>query len=168
MPKKVEYRAFESANNLNEFFNAIINSEYSNELLTLAGKHSKKHGFVIYNDRSTNLLNFSFGSFMMARVITVNTNWSATASKISFLPNKGNFYFFQFYLAILIAGGIFFEEIKELVFYEKSLNYERYIIPLACIIYILLLQLWSIHAFHNLVNRIINILTSEGIDTEKL
>jgi hypothetical protein len=103
-----------------------------------------------------------------AHTTVASINWTGTASKIMMERVNGLSYHIQLGICFVTIGAIFVLAVKEYMNTGNLLEYNLHVIPLYCIIYMLLLELWAILAFKNLSKNIIRLVKKEGIEVTKL
>ena len=167
MSNKVEYRTFETANNVN----AILKTTFKADRKlwrSLKGKYSDEEGFEMAYDISNSYSESNLGPLVKSNVTATNINWTGDVSKVKIRRINGPLYYIQIWLCIIIASIIF---LSSLIKYFETGEFQKnefHIILLICVIYALLIELWSINAFNKLTHEIIDLLNNNGVETEKL
>jgi hypothetical protein len=160
---KIEYRAIDTANNVNKILKSTLKTNpYFHSLTSEYAEHG---GFKIYKSLTRNSY---FGPFIKAHTTVTNINWTGTASKVKMQRVNGSSYHIQLGICIIIIGVIFMLGVKEYMDTGKLLVFDLHVVPLYCIIYILLLELRAITAFKKLSRNIIRLIENEGIEVTKL
>lgn len=168
MGSKVEYQAFDKANNINTILKSIVKEDSLRNQYFLSGKYSDEGGFEIYKSFISKYSKPYLGPFIKVRTTAANTNWAKTASKIVITRINGTSYYTHFFVSIIIIVFVFFKSLTNYIDTGNLLGYYWQITPLLCGIYMLLIELCAVTSFNRLVNKIVDLVRNEGIEVNKI
>jgi len=168
LSNKIEYRAFDKANNINAILKSVVKEKSFGNWLPISGNYSDDGGFEIYKSFTSTYSTPYLGPFIKAHTTVVNTNWAKTTSKIIIKRINGASYYTHFFICIIIIALIFIKSLTNYINKSEFLEFEWHITPLFCGIYMLLVELWAMSSFNTISNRIIELVNTDGIEVKKL
>ncbi|MGV6831386.1 MAG: hypothetical protein ACWA5P_07490 [bacterium] len=163
MSQSYSYRVHEKSDVVNGTLKKIVESKS----IWLNGFPSDKGGFDITLGHRSNGIGI-IGPLVKAHSFAVTTDFTGIISKLRIKEIRGSSYYTQLYMAIAIGIIIFFRSLITFISSGELLELNLHAIPLLCVIYILILELWVMTSFKRLVKKIIHYLEDEGLNIEEL